>query len=205
MSHKVHAIFFVNNIHIFTSYSKTDYALFHALGVEGRRQNSISLSYDIWCQFSKKLNDRVRHKFPEFIPLLKCIHGAIPKMHVHGHNVDCQINHSFTYELYSGMTCGEGIESAWSEQNHAAASTKEQNAGHRHDTLDDFNGYWNWTKLHRLCKFLSYIYPAILQGGIQVHICRHNVKNGPLCLRKRRPPSTASQKRYRGTCSRSGG
>lgn len=101
---------------IFTSYSKTDYVLFHALGVEGRHQNSISLSYDIWCQFSKNMSDHVCCKFPEFIPLLKCIHGAILKMHIHGHNIDCQINYSFIYELYSGMMCSEGIESAWLEQ-----------------------------------------------------------------------------------------
>ncbi len=50
------------------------------------------------------------------------------------------------------MTCGEGIESAWAEQNYAAGSTKGQSTGHRQDTLDDFNAYWNWTKLLRLCK-----------------------------------------------------
>ncbi len=134
----------------FNSYSKTDYALFHALRVEGHHQNAISISYDIWCQFSKNLNNRTRCYFPEYTPLLKCIRGSVPKMHINGHNKDCQINHSFVYEPYSGMTCGEGIESAWSEQNHAAASTKEQNPGHQHDTLDDFNGYWNWTKFHQL-------------------------------------------------------
>ncbi|KAF9442593.1 hypothetical protein P691DRAFT_798157 [Macrolepiota fuliginosa MF-IS2] len=67
------------------------------------------------------------------------------------HLVD-HINHSFVYKPHSGMTCGKGIESTWSKQNHAATFTKEQNPGHRHDTLDDFNGYWNWTKLHQLCK-----------------------------------------------------
>ncbi|KAF9443048.1 hypothetical protein P691DRAFT_680333, partial [Macrolepiota fuliginosa MF-IS2] len=76
----------------------------------------------------------------------------VPKMHINGHNVHCQINHSFIYEPHSGMTCGEGIKSAWSEQNHAIAFTKEQNLGHWHDTLDDFNGYWNWMKLHQLCE-----------------------------------------------------
>ncbi|KAJ3564219.1 hypothetical protein NP233_g8437 [Leucocoprinus birnbaumii] len=49
---------------------------------------------------------------------------------------------------------GETIESAWSEQNHAAGSTKEQSTGHRQDTLDDFNSYWNWTKVHRMSKHL---------------------------------------------------
>lgn len=84
---------------------------------------------------------------------MKSLHGCVPKLHINGHNRFCQIFFSFIYEQFTGMTCGEGIESAWSEQNHAAAFTKEQNPGHRHDTLDDFNGYWNWTKLHQLCMW----------------------------------------------------
>ncbi|KAF9442004.1 hypothetical protein P691DRAFT_682426, partial [Macrolepiota fuliginosa MF-IS2] len=112
----------------------------------------ICLSYNIWCQFSKHLADHTHCNFPEFDPLMKCIQGAVPKMHINGHNTHCQINHSFVYEPYSGMTYSEGIESTWSEQNHAATFTKEQNPGHQHNTLDDFNGYWNWTKLHHLCE-----------------------------------------------------
>lgn len=45
----------------------------------------------------------------------------------------------------------------WVEQNHAAGSTKEQSTGHRQDTLDDFNAYWNWMKLHRLCTSIDSI------------------------------------------------
>lgn len=76
-------------IRCFDSYSKTDYALFHALGVEGRRQNSIVVSYDIWCQFSKNLKDRARRNFPVYMPLLGCIRGCVPKLHINGHNWYC--------------------------------------------------------------------------------------------------------------------
>ncbi|KAJ3576610.1 hypothetical protein NP233_g319 [Leucocoprinus birnbaumii] len=134
------------------SFVKTDYALFSGLGIEGLCQERIVISYDVWCQYHKNLKSRLTNKFSEFLPLLERnrITGAVPKMHINGHKSDCQIKYSFIYEPHSGMTCGEGIESAWSEQNHAAAFTKEQNPGHRHDTLDDFNGYWNWMKLQRL-------------------------------------------------------
>ncbi|KAJ3567379.1 hypothetical protein NP233_g6404 [Leucocoprinus birnbaumii] len=138
------------------SFVKTDYALFSGLGIEGLRQERIVISYDVWCQYHKNLKTHLTNQFSEFLPLLERdrITGAVPKMHINGHKSDCQINYSFIYEPHSGMTCGEGIESAWSEQNHAAAFTKEQNPGHRHDTLDDFNGYWNWMKLQRLPAFL---------------------------------------------------
>lgn len=111
------------------------------------------MSYDIWCQYSKNLEDRFKRNFedqPLLIAQVAKMRGAIPKMHIRGHGLECQINHSFYYKNYSGMTCGEGIESSWSEQNHAANSTKELNEGHRHNTLDDFNGYWNWCKVIQL-------------------------------------------------------
>ncbi|KAJ3569745.1 hypothetical protein NP233_g4852 [Leucocoprinus birnbaumii] len=135
------------------AYARTDYALAHALSLtEGPRYQYIMLSYDIWCQYSVNLQSRFANneKLAPYAPLIPNIRGAIPKMHISGHGVGCQINESFLYKPYSAMTCGEGIESAWAEQNFAAGSTKEQNAGHRHDTLDDYNGYWNWTKVHQL-------------------------------------------------------
>ncbi|KAF9439420.1 hypothetical protein P691DRAFT_690828, partial [Macrolepiota fuliginosa MF-IS2] len=75
-----------------------DYALFHALGVECQCLSSIYLSYNIWCQFSKHLVDHMHCNFPEFSPLMECIQGAVPKMHINGHNIHCQINHSFVYK-----------------------------------------------------------------------------------------------------------
>ncbi|KAF7760546.1 hypothetical protein Agabi119p4_11222 [Agaricus bisporus var. burnettii] len=137
------------------AYIKTDYVLMHALGPEGANQRWISVSYDIWCQYHINLPKRITANLPDFAPYLKYIRGSVPKMHIHGHNVDCQINHSFVYERHSGMTHGEAIESAWSEQNHAASFTKEQNPGHRQETLDNFNGHYNFCKLRQLSSDLS--------------------------------------------------
>ncbi|KAJ3560759.1 hypothetical protein NP233_g10624 [Leucocoprinus birnbaumii] len=137
------------------AYARTDYALVLGLGLEGLRQRWILVTYDVWCQYHINLKSRFAN-FPGWVEKSKtnAVRGAIPKMHIHGHNRSCQLKHSLVYQKYSGMTYGEGIESAWSEQNHAAASTKEQNRGHRHDTLDDFNGFWNWTKLIQLSSTL---------------------------------------------------
>ncbi|KAJ3561045.1 hypothetical protein NP233_g10438 [Leucocoprinus birnbaumii] len=114
------------------------------LGLEGLRHQWILVTYDVWCQYHINFEKRFA-TFPgwekKFVPEApKVFRGAVPKMHIHGHNSKCQLEHSLVYQKYSGMTYGEGIESAWSEQNH----------GHRHDTLDDFNGFWNWTKLIQL-------------------------------------------------------
>ncbi|KAF8221898.1 hypothetical protein L208DRAFT_1325446, partial [Tricholoma matsutake] len=67
---------------------------------------------------------------------------------------------AFKYIKYSGETYGEMIETGWVEQNQTAGSTKEQNDGHHHDTLNDFFGYWNWTKYHQTSTS-PYIYLTI--------------------------------------------
>ncbi|KAJ3562098.1 hypothetical protein NP233_g9786 [Leucocoprinus birnbaumii] len=137
------------------SYSHADYALAHALGQESQKLRWIMLSYDIWCQYSKNLVSRMQNdSWPWMKEVAGRIRGAIPKMHIHGHKEQCQLNCSFMYTPFSGMTCGEGIESSWAEQNHAAGSTREQSGGHRHNTLDDFNNYWNWCKVQGLASYL---------------------------------------------------
>jgi Kyakuja-Dileera-Zisupton transposase len=130
-------------------FANTDYALAFALA-ECTYNRWIMLSYDIWCQYSVHLLDRFQERFPAMSAIVSRIRGAIPSAHVRGHLILCQVLWAFKYIKYSGETYGEMIETSWAEQNQTAGSTKEQNDGHRHDTLDDFCGYWNWTKYHQM-------------------------------------------------------
>lgn len=134
------------------SFANTDYALSHTL-LEAEKQRWIMLSYDIWCQYGKKLQKRFVESFPEQAKLLDRVRGAIPKMHVKNHIESCQQLYAFNYLKYSGETWGENIESSWAEQNQTAGSTKEQNDGHRHDSLDESFGFWNWSKLRQLREY----------------------------------------------------
>ncbi|TFK61727.1 hypothetical protein BDN72DRAFT_777913 [Pluteus cervinus] len=136
------------------AYARTDYALMNALK-DALQQRWILGSYDIWCQYYINLPERVQKRFPEMLSILPRIRGAIPKMHIKGHIQSCQSRWSFNYLPHSGETCGEGIETGWAEQNQSAGSTKQQNAGHRHDSIDDDLGYWNWTKSHTIVGFLA--------------------------------------------------
>ncbi|TFK58036.1 hypothetical protein BDN72DRAFT_782600, partial [Pluteus cervinus] len=128
------------------AYARSDYVLMRVLDEAGT-QRWIMVSYDIWCQYHINLAKRVKKHFPEHVPTLPHIRGAVPKMHVKGHVEECQLRWSFNYLPNSGETCGEKIETSWAEQNQSAGSTKQQNAGHRHDSLDDIFGFWNWNKL----------------------------------------------------------
>jgi hypothetical protein len=136
-------------------FANTDYALASALA-ECSRNRWIMISYDIWCQYGVNLIKRFREHFPSILPMVSRVRGAIPSAHIRGHLLHCQVLWAFKYIKYSGETYGELIETSWAEQNQTAGSTKEQNDGHRHDTLDDFFGYWNWTKYHQTSQVLSY-------------------------------------------------
>jgi hypothetical protein len=115
------------------------------------RQRWIMLSYDIYCSYSLNLRSRLEKFFPKCVGLVDKMRGAVPKMHVKNHIESCQQQYAFNYLPHSGETYGEIIETAWAENNQVAGSTKEQNDGHRHDTLDDFFNHWNWTKQQRIC------------------------------------------------------
>jgi len=141
-------------IHIFVRFVNTDYALASALSSSGATElRWIKLRYDIWCSYHKNLKERFAKHFSHAAKLLDNLRGAIPKMHVKNHIEACQLLWAFNYLRYSGETCGELIETGWSEGNQVAGSTKEMNDGHRHDILDEYHDYWNWTKMHRLGKW----------------------------------------------------
>jgi hypothetical protein len=102
---------------------------------------------------SSQPQERFAKFFPQATDLLSRICGAIPKVHIKNHLKACQLLLAFNYIYGSGETCGEQIETAWSEGNQAAASTKEMNGGHQHNILDEYHGYWNWTKTYKLSSY----------------------------------------------------
>ncbi|KAJ7358147.1 hypothetical protein DFH08DRAFT_953333 [Mycena albidolilacea] len=90
------------------------------------------LLYDIMCQWSKNLKERLL-KLP---PALRFhlaqffVKFVIPKLHILGHLRICQ--EIFLLLLILGQM---------------GASTREMGPGSRQDTLDDFWHYWNWNKV----------------------------------------------------------
>ncbi|PPQ82041.1 hypothetical protein CVT26_003611 [Gymnopilus dilepis] len=145
------------------AFRNTDYALARALS-DAQDQRWIMVTYDIWCSYHKKLPLRFRKWFSDMLPMISKIRGAIPKMHIKNHEVNCQYCWALNYLKYSGETAGELIEACHSEQNGAAASTKEQNPGHRHDSLDGIVNYWNWTKFRTMGKifYTKSVFSAIV-------------------------------------------
>lgn len=152
------------------------------------RHHSLKLSkvgsYDIACQWAVHLLERIK-RLPPLVRLhiIFSLTFVIPKLHIYGHKLRCQLNYSFHLHPGVGNTDGEGIERSHSFIGPMGTATREMGPGSRHDTLDDGWGYWNWLKLVSLRTFLRYsltytnsilIIAHILQKrlGVAVEECR---------------------------------
>ncbi|KAF7310892.1 CxC2 domain-containing protein [Mycena chlorophos] len=113
----------------------------------------VMISYDIACQWSKNLRKRLKHLPP--LVRLKIVRAifetmyrfVIPKMHIKGHILLCQLLFSLYLALAAGQLDGEGIERVWAMSGRLAGSTRMSGPGARSDQLDDHWGFWNWSKL----------------------------------------------------------
>ncbi|KAJ7726612.1 hypothetical protein B0H16DRAFT_1665711 [Mycena metata] len=106
------------------------------------------ISYDIVCQWWKYLLERLQ-KLPPLVRIaiiLKFFRFVIPKMHIHSHTLECQVQFSLNLVPGSGQTDGEGIERPWASIGAIATSTRVSGPGARHDSLDDHWSFWNWLK-----------------------------------------------------------
>ncbi|KAK7433708.1 hypothetical protein VKT23_020626 [Stygiomarasmius scandens] len=113
-------------------------------------------SYDIVCQWHKNLPTWMQ-SMPDLVRVdtqERTMDFVIPKLHIHGHNLKCQLNFSLNYTHGIGCTDGEGIEQPWANIGPVATSTREMGPGTCHDTLDDHWHHWNWRKTVRLGKLL---------------------------------------------------
>lgn len=114
---------------------------------------SITLSYDINCQFSKHFAERAK-EYPNYISMdvgSFNMQYAIPKFHLPGHGRECWTKYSFNYLRGAGRTCGEVIEQGWAAQNPLVNATIGMGEGGRQETLDDHLGHTNWRKTTQLC------------------------------------------------------
>jgi hypothetical protein len=109
-----------------------------------------TLSYDIGCQWGKKLVARWRATLPpELLPAFDFendLEVKLPKMHIEGHQRACHCLYNLNYTTDAGRFCGECIERLWAVLNPAAPSTREMTPGRHADTLDMHLRAHNWRK-----------------------------------------------------------
>lgn len=137
-------------------YSNMDYVFASALRHHSPKLSKIA-SYDIACQWSLHLLERLK-RLPPLVRLhaILSLSFVIPKLHIYGHKLRCQLAYSFHYHPGVGNTDGEGIERSHAFIGRMGTTTREMGPGSRHDTLDDGWGFWNWLKLVTLRTLLRY-------------------------------------------------
>ncbi|KAJ7876464.1 hypothetical protein B0H14DRAFT_2568179 [Mycena olivaceomarginata] len=114
-------------------------------------------SYDICCQWSKYLIEQMKTMPPgiRLNLILSLLRFVIPKLHIYGHKLWCQLFFSLNYTPGAARTDGEGIERPWANIGPVATSTREMGPGSRQDTLNDHWSHWNWQKLIGLGALLK--------------------------------------------------
>ncbi|KAJ7238471.1 hypothetical protein C8J57DRAFT_1528783 [Mycena rebaudengoi] len=114
------------------------------------------ISYDIACQWWKYLRDRLL-TLPSNMWLaiiLTMMRFVIPKMHIKGHTLACQVLYSLSWLLGAGRTDGEGIERPWVSIGGIATSIRDIGPGSWRDVLDNHWSFWNWWKVVSLASLL---------------------------------------------------
>ncbi|KAG2007514.1 hypothetical protein CC2G_015208 [Coprinopsis cinerea AmutBmut pab1-1] len=108
------------------------------------------LAYDINCQYSKNLHQRIKDgRYLELPNGLVLVFG-IGLFHVHGHLDGCNARYSLTFIKGAGVASGEILESLWAVVNEVARATSTMTLAHRMETLDAIFGDSNWKKMINL-------------------------------------------------------
>ncbi|KAF7367657.1 CxC2 domain-containing protein [Mycena sanguinolenta] len=137
----------IGDLQLGERYCNMDFILFSAI------LNTIIfyliLSYDIACQYSKKLWTRLPGLPAELRVEIPHDHVwfKVPNFHLPPHKKPCHSLFSFHWMWGAGRTHGETVEQNWEFTNGAAASTKMMGPGTRHATLEDLFGFHNWRRL----------------------------------------------------------
>lgn len=148
------------------SYSNMDFALLSTLTPSLEAGISrVLVSYDIGCQWHKNLQSRLDNYVafpPRRLSDLKYWKVAVPKFHIAGHGIECQVLYNLAYTKWAGRMDGERIEGGWAQTTGMATWTRESGPNARRNILDDHWNADNWRKLLGLreCRLFPTLCPS---------------------------------------------
>jgi hypothetical protein len=130
-----------------------DYSIFKALSFNMEGIQSALISYDVMCQWSVHMKERVAAsnylKLPDNLELRL----AIGLFHIHGHQDTCLARYSPSFIEGGRQIDGETIETLWAPLNEISRSTRGMATSHRREVIDDHMNDSNWKKLVDIGKF----------------------------------------------------
>ncbi|PSR90758.1 hypothetical protein PHLCEN_2v4818 [Hermanssonia centrifuga] len=130
-------------------------------------------AYDINCQYRIHFDSRMA-EFQELQEELEELRGfrcdcfpttqaGIGKLHIPAHTLACRYKYSMHWLPGSAMTDGEAAERIWSVLNHLSLRTREMNAGHRHDVINEYHNDQNLRRTHQLARELTRKYTVAVK------------------------------------------
>ncbi|KAJ7120555.1 hypothetical protein C8R43DRAFT_900678 [Mycena crocata] len=106
------------------------------------------LSYDVACQFSKHIWERMEKLPPKYHLQIdpENVRWMVPNFHLPPHKKGCHSAFSFHWLWGAGCTHGETVEQNWEFLNGIAGSTKLMGLGARHTALEGLFAFHNWRR-----------------------------------------------------------
>jgi hypothetical protein len=130
-----------------------DYAFCQAIANIPAEQGLLAI-YDIGCQWSKNLQNRISQSRFLSMPKFEDFLVAIGKFHLGGHVPDCFPKFSLNFIPGAGQIDGEILETLWAQIDKVAGITRSMTKAHRREVIDDNMLDSNWKKWVGIGMFL---------------------------------------------------
>ena len=124
-----------------------DYSIFKALNFNMDGIEAALICYDVMCQWSVHMKDRVAGSSHLKIPSGLELRLGIGLFHIHGHKDTCLARYSPSFIEGGRQIDGETIETLWAPLNEISRSTRGMSTSHRREVIDDHMNDSNWKKL----------------------------------------------------------
>ena len=158
----------------------------------------VLVSYDIGCQWDKKLQARISQYSTSAtfdLSSLKYWRVVVPKFHLSGHGQSCQLGYNINFTKGAARMCGEGIESGWSQSGSMVIWTRENGPNARRAILDNHWGECNWQKLLGLRTSLEGLYFCVLTSCQGVFLLK-NLRRSLVWGKSQREAATSLSQKY---------
>src|SRR5260221_1529890 len=129
------------------SQKNMDYSIFKALNFNMGGIEVALICYNVMCQWSVHMKDRVTGSRYLRIPDSLELRFGIGLFHIHGHQDTCLARYSPSFIEGGRQIDGETIEMLWALLNEISRSTRGMLTSHRREVIDDHINDSNWKKL----------------------------------------------------------
>ena len=134
------------------SQKNMDYSIFKALNFNMDGIEAALICYDIMCQWSIHMKDRVTASTHLTIPDGLELWLGISLFYIHGHWDTCLTRYSPSFIEGGWQIDGKMIKTLWAPLNEISRSTRGMSTSHHREVIDDNMNDSNWKKLINLGK-----------------------------------------------------